>query len=419
MFITPYTTEFGLLIYVLLFFGLYVTVLLFLLFLDNVGELEKKHNKKVVSNVLGGLTVLIPAYNESSIIEKCVEDALKLNYSDLKVLVVDDGSTDDTANIVRNLGGENVEVITKINSGKAASVNFGLEKITSPYVLIMDADTRIHSDAAGIMMDYLQNNSEAIAVVPTVQILEPNSFIERIQVVEYSLGNFFRRMFASINSFSLVPACVLAERKDLLNLGGFNEDTLTEDLEMGLRIKANHRQILHATEAKAFTKAPNTFDVLQKQRLRWQYGGYENIIKYRKFMFNRKYGDFGVFGFPVFVLSRFVTLTFFLLIIQGFISELLRQLRLIYWGGLESYLLRIFSTPTFHIPSTPSTYILVFGFLFNIAFFYIALKYTSVKADLGTFLVYVFLFWMVFAYFSFKALLLFLIRHPPGWKAIS
>jgi|GEM_PF-2881768 len=420
MFIVPEITAAGWLVYALLFFGLYVTVVVLLIFFENVGKLEEgQKERKAPPADLPSLTILIPAFNEQDSIAESIERALASDYpqDSLYVMVVDDGSQDRTGEIVEGFADRGVTLIQKPNSGKAASVNYGLARVQTPYVLIIDADTNIRPDAAAIMMEYLLGDPEAAAVVPTVHIHDPSTLLERIQMVEYSIGNFFRRMFASIGSFSLVPACVAAGTKEIIALGGFNEDTLTEDLEMGLRIKLSGRQILHATEAIVLTRAPDTMAALQKQRLRWQYGGYENVIKYRNFMFNREYADFGMFGFPVFVLSRFVTLAFLLLISASIASAAARHLRMVYWAGAGAYVARMLALPSFALPMSPVSYVLAVGFAFNLAFFLLAVKYTRIKGNIPAFLIYIFLFWMVFAFFSLKALILFIIRLPPGWKA--
>ncbi len=419
MFLTPVLTNTGIVIYALVFFGLYVTICLLLVFLEYMGDLNrKKKDFQLMDADSPGITVVIPAFNEQETIGATIKGILESDYpgDKLKILVVDDGSTDNTGKIVCKYKDKRVSYFRKENSGKASSVNQGLKKVKTPYVLIIDADTSIDPDAIAIMMEYILSDDNAAAAVPTVDIHDPKSFLEHIQTVEYSLGNFFRRLFASIGSFSLVPACVLARTHELIDLGGFDENTLTEDLEMGLRIRLGNRMILHATEAKAYTKAPDTIKSLQKQRLRWQYGGYENVIKYREFFFNRKYSDFGFFGFPVFVLSRFVTILFLLFIVYNIFSVITRNLRIIYWAGLDSYLSRLISIPTINLPLTPLSYILMLGFIINLVVFILAMKYSRIKGRFTSFLIYILFFWMIFAYFSLKALILFIIRHPPGWK---
>ncbi len=158
MFIVPEITAVGWLIYALLFFGLYVTVVIFIVFLDNVADLEKRRRDLCTdAGDMPPLTILIPAFNEEAAIAQSIQGAVDSEYptDKLTVLVIDDGSTDQTAQIVKSYADQGVCLLQKPNSGKAASVNHGLKSIDTPYVLIIDADTHIRPDACAIMMEYM------------------------------------------------------------------------------------------------------------------------------------------------------------------------------------------------------------------------------------------------------------------------
>ena len=189
--------------YVLVFLGLFASVFLLLVFLDDE-EGRMSSSQHTHSGTQPRVSVLIPAYNEEEGIGKTIESILASDYPQdkLSILVVDDGSSDATAERTISYSDRGVSLIHKPNSGKAASINHGLMHISSELVLIVDADTYLEPDALPKMLDTLEGDSRLAACVPTVHISEGKTLLEAIQTVEYSIGNFLRKLFSSIGSFS-------------------------------------------------------------------------------------------------------------------------------------------------------------------------------------------------------------------------
>lgn len=404
--------------YAIIFFGTYTTIVFLLIFLEERERLAATATRASPSpEALPPITVIVPAYNEEDSIASTLDALLSLTYpaDRLSILVVDDGSTDGTAGIVSAYADRGVELLSKDNSGKAASINEGLARVTDDYVLVVDADTYLEGDALERMYAYLEGEKTA-AVVPTIQILAPRNLLEQVQMVEYTFGNFLRRIFTGIGSFALVPACVLLRTKVLRNVGGFDESALTEDFELGLRLKHAHFDIAHATEVSAKTRAPDSLKAIERQRMRWYYGGYENLQKYRDFFFNRAYGDFGVFTYPMTFLSIAATVILFFYVLLTVFLQVYNNLLVLYFGGPQLYLSTWLTPPTLTAPLNPLSYLLFFCLATSILVFALAKRYTRLHRYTLGFAAYVSVYWLLFSYFRVKALILYGLHRRPGWK---
>ncbi|MFH1721075.1 MAG: glycosyltransferase family 2 protein [Candidatus Altiarchaeota archaeon] len=404
--------------YGVIFFGTFTTVVFLLIFLEERERIISSEKRKAPQgDNLPNITILIPAFNEEDCISSTLDSLLSLTYpkKKLKIFVVDDGSKDKTAEIVKSYKEKGIELIGKENTGKAASINFGFENVKDDFVLVVDADTYLTEDALERMYSYLTDDTIA-ASVPTIQILKPRNLLEQVQMVEYTFGNFLRRIFTTIGSFALVPACVLLRSDVLRKVGGFDESALTEDFELGLRLKHEHFNIAHATEVIAKTRAPNTFKAIERQRMRWYYGGYENLLKYRDFLFNKKYEDFGVFTFSMTFISIAATVFLFLYVLLTVSFQIYNNVLILYFGGPTLYISTWLTPPTFQTPLNPLAYLLLFCMITSIIVFSLAKRYTHLHHYTLGFVAYVTLYWFIFSFFRVKALILFLLHRRPGWK---
>ena len=282
----------NILLMLVLFFSLFTTILFLLTFLEN-----GKENKKIKK--IPKISVIIPAYNESKNILKSIRSVLKSDYpkKKLEIIIVDDGSTDDTFSQAKKMESENVKVFTKKHGGKAKAVNFGIKKASGEILMILDADTFPEKKCFKKIIGYF-DDPEVMAALPLIKIWKPKNLIEKCQVVEYTIMGLIKRSFSFMGSMSCTPAGAFIRRSFLKKYGGFATDTLTEDFEMGLRIKSKKYKIIQSLESQVYTVVPNKIRKLIRQRVRWSFGTLENIKKY-KFMINPKYGDLGVFFLPI------------------------------------------------------------------------------------------------------------------------
>ncbi len=259
---------------------------------------DKTEKRKKLSHY-PSLSIIIPAYNEEKNIENCIRLLLKQDYPDLKIIVVDDGSTDNTCNISKRLSREfaNLTYIKKKNRGKAAALNTGLKIIDTELFGFIDADTHLSDNTLKNMVRYIHGN-----VVSTIAFIKPHttkSAIERIQRIEYMLSSFTRKLMCSLKSLYYTPGFAIYKTDVVKELGGFDENNITEDLEIGLRLKNAGYDIENSAEDSAFTIVPKSFKTLFWQRMRWYRGYIYNTKKYSHMFFNRKFGDMGIFVLPI------------------------------------------------------------------------------------------------------------------------
>jgi cellulose synthase/poly-beta-1,6-N-acetylglucosamine synthase-like glycosyltransferase len=219
---------------------------------------------------------------------------------------VDDGSKDSTFSKV-DLEYKNhhiVKVHTKVNGGKASALNYGISITNSDFVVCIDADTQLKTDALSQLMKcfrlQFKNNQQVGAVAGNVKVGNENTMLARWQSIEYTTAqNFDRRAFDLVNGITVVPGAIGAFRKEAIEIaGGFTTDTLAEDCDLTIRILRNNYRIVNCVEAVAVTEAPETLNEFMKQRFRWSYGIMQAFWKNRDACFNPKYKGLGMISLP-------------------------------------------------------------------------------------------------------------------------
>ena len=296
-------------IYLSVYMGLISTSFYIMSFLAG----EKKKKPMYTDDELPKVTVIIPVYNEEDTIAKTIRSVVKSNYPDFEVIVVDDGSTDNTFEIAKKLESEKVRVFHKENGGKGTALNLGIKRARGKIIFTMDADTTVDKESMKKMVRFFKDDS-VMCVTPAMVINNPRTIFQRIQYTEYALGLFLRKAFSALKSIYIAPGAFSAYRKAFFDkYGGYDEHNITEDLEMGLRIQYKGFHAENCPEAPAYTNAPATFKELTMQRRRWYFGQVRNLWKYRKII-SRKYGDLGAFVIPTSILATLfsVTITIFL-----------------------------------------------------------------------------------------------------------
>ena len=247
------------------------------------------------------VSVIIPAYNEEVNAIRTVNSILAQDYPELEIIFVDDGSNDETFLRVNDYfnNNPNVHVHTKINGGKASALNFGIQKSTAEYVVCIDADTQLKTDAVRLLMKKFENENVG-AVAGNVKVGNEINMITRWQSIEYITSqNFDRRAFDLLNCITVVPGAIGAFQKDaILIAGGFTSDTLAEDCDLTMRFLRNGYIVRNCTDAISYTEAPETFKQFMKQRFRWSFGVMQCFWKHRDTVFNSKYKNFGMIAMP-------------------------------------------------------------------------------------------------------------------------
>ncbi|TDO22416.1 glycosyltransferase [Pedobacter duraquae] len=255
----------------------------------------------LLTNPTDKVSVIIPAYNEEITAIQTIESLLKTTYPNVEFIFVDDGSKDKTFQIVHDKFGDHpkVRVFTKPNGGKASALNFGITKANADFVICIDADTLLAENAITEMMRYFYAEDIA-AVAGTVKVGNANNIITKWQSIEYiTAQNMDRRAFDMLNTITVVPGAIGAFRKAVITeVGAFTTDTLAEDCDLTMRILRAGYVVKNSDSAMAYTEAPETVDMLLKQRLRWSFGVMQSFWKNKDTMFDKKYGYFGMVGMP-------------------------------------------------------------------------------------------------------------------------
>lgn len=322
------------------------------------------------------VSVIIPAYNEEQGIVDAVYSVLQLTYPELQVIVVNDGSTDGTMDVLRSefhlqpedvfypehletqeMSGiyrskefSNLWVLDKVNGGKADALNAGVNLAHYRYIVTTDADSIfepsgllrigriVNMDPAhivGLGGQIRVGNGLEIEKGRVVSKRLPSGLAPNLQVVEY-LGSFLgnRVGWSELSSVLVISGAFGMWRKDMvIELGGMTSDTTHEDLEFTFRVHDHFRgrgeryEIVFVPDPIVWTEVPTTWRGLYAQRRRWQRVVLEVFWRYRHMLLNPRYGTVGMVGMPymlVFeIIGPFVELLSYLTVIYFFLSGLL------------------------------------------------------------------------------------------------
>jgi cellulose synthase/poly-beta-1,6-N-acetylglucosamine synthase-like glycosyltransferase/peptidoglycan/xylan/chitin deacetylase (PgdA/CDA1 family) len=242
------------------------------------------------------VSVVVPAYNESAGIAATVTSMVRSRYpGELEVIVVDDGSTDDTAAIVRSLRLRGVRLIRQPNAGKPAALNRGIAAAQHELLILVDGDTVFEPDAISQLAARFAD-PDVGAVSGNTKVANRNGLLGRWQHIEYVMGfNLDRRMFDVLEAMPTVPGAIGAFRRNALaDAGGVSADTLAEDTDLTMAICQQGWRVVYEELAVAWTEAPSSLRQLWRQRYRWCYGTLQSMWKHRRSLGQR--GPAGRFG---------------------------------------------------------------------------------------------------------------------------
>lgn len=249
---------------------------------------------------LPAVSVVVPAYNEELGIAAAVRSLVASDYPELEVIVVDDGSTDDTAAIARALDLPGVRVITQQNAGKPAALNTGIAAAKHDVLVLVDGDTVFEPDAMRALVAPLADPRVG-AVSGNTKVGNRRGLLGRWQHIEYVIGfNLDRRMFDVLQCMPTVPGAIGAFRRQVLDqVGGVSEDTLAEDTDLTMAVCRGGWRVVYAPDARAWTEAPASLGQLWRQRYRWCYGTMQAMWKHRRAVIERgASGKLGRRGLP-------------------------------------------------------------------------------------------------------------------------
>lgn len=300
--------------------------------------------------LIPGITIIVPAYNEEKVIKESVKALLDLDYPKLEVLVVNDGSKDDTMkelkrefklievdraveekidtekvkNLYKSIENDALTVLNKENGGKSDALNAGLNYSRTDLLLAIDADTLVEKNALKKMVKrYMSTDSRVVAVGGIVRVLNncevvsskvekarlPKKFLPAMQVMEYIRAFLFGRTgWSRMNSLPIISGAFgLFEREALVEIDGYRRETVGEDIDAVIRLHRSMREkdenydISFLPDPVCWTQVPESRKVLGSQRARWQRGLAETLFYNKRMIFNLNYGKLGVLALPFFL----------------------------------------------------------------------------------------------------------------------
>lgn len=362
-------------------------------------------------------TVLIPAYNEESVILDTLRSVLASDYPHMDIIVVDDGSTDRTAELVRaNYGRDpRVRLILQPNRGKPAALNNGLSEAKGEIVVSIDADTIVDPEAVSRLVRHFADPKVG-AVAGNVKVMNRNSWLTRWQALEYITSqNLEKRAFDLLNCIPVVPGAAGAWRTDLLRShGGFSGDTVAEDTDLTLTIRREGWKIVYDEYAIGRTEVPDTIDALVRQRFRWTFGTLQAVWKHADTIGKPKYGTLGLIAIPNIFLFQI------LLPLVSPIIDLLFILSLALWGLAQ---LRIAYLPQLWTLQDVERSLIFFAVFMVIDLFTCVVAFALEKDEdwtlLAPLLIQRFYYRQMMYFVLFRALKEAVQGRPVGWRGVE
>ena len=268
------------------------------------------------------VAVLIPAFNEETVIVRTVRSVLNSDYKNLHVIVIDDGSTDRTTEVATEAYAEEikagrVQVLTKPNAGKAAALNYALDRIEEEIYVGIDADTVIAADAISKLVPHFED-ARIGAMAGNAKVGNRVNLWTSWQALEYITSqNFERRALDLMHVVTVVPGAIGAWRTAPVKAaGGYPVNTVAEDADLTMNLLEQGYRVDYEDRALAFTEAPINASGLMLQRFRWSFGTLQAIWKHRAaFVRNKAMGLFALPNILIFqmflpLVSPFIDLLF-------------------------------------------------------------------------------------------------------------
>ena len=299
------------------------------------------------------ISIIVPAYNESVTIVDTVKSLRKQDYAEFEIVVVDYGSSDDTSRLLveefnlqrvdrpirRQLpskdvsgiwesrdGGARITLIYKVNGGKADALNMGINASRYPYFVCIDADSVLQRDALRKMIAPVLEDESVIACGGIVQVANtavivdgevksysyPKKFLVVMQLLEYCRTFLGARLLLNLFNGNLIisGACGLYKKDIVVMAGGYDADTIGEDMELVVRLHAYCRshgikyKMVYAPDVVCWSQCPERLRDLRAQRRRWQMGLLQSIGKHRHILFNVRYGLVGTLSMGYYLLME-------------------------------------------------------------------------------------------------------------------
>ncbi len=269
-------------------------------------ELRKK-KKNMFGDRKPFVSIVVPAYNEGKVIGHCIESILASNYSEYEVILVDDGSSDNTLEEMRRYEtNSRVIVVAKKNGGKASALNVGLNLAKGEVLFFVDADGIFAPDTISKMLSGFISEDVGAVCGNDAPINLDKLQTQLANLLTHVGTGFVRRALSTIDCLPVVSGNIGAFRHSTLEkTGPFLEGFIGEDMELTWRVHKAGYKIVFQPWAIVYAEAPSTITGLWKQRVRWARGLLKTAYIHRDMLFNPKYGLFA-FYLPINLISMII-----------------------------------------------------------------------------------------------------------------
>jgi cellulose synthase/poly-beta-1,6-N-acetylglucosamine synthase-like glycosyltransferase len=384
------------LLYTVSYFGLFTSVYFLWVMIENRGAWKNPPPPKKLPKV----SIIVPACNEEKTVAKTVHSLLGLDYPKdlLEIIIVDDGSVDKTLKVAKKFEKLGVKVLTKPNGGKGTALNLALKHATGQLVGCLDADSIVEPDALKKMVGYF-GNKDVMAVTPSLKCTPPRTMWQAVQVIEFLLGVYLRKVFSFMGSIHVTPGPFTIFRKSFFDkYGGYDTSTVTEDIEISLRLQSHKFIIENAVDANVYAIPKPTFGTMYQQRIRWYRGFLDNVGKYHH-LFSRKYGNLGLFILP----SAFVSVLFAVAVViytfLRFVDSSYHHFINLYNVNFDFRKLIYFRTDPFYIDASALIFIGIVALAIGISVMLITKKMSNERQHIKWYyLLFMFIYLPLFAY---------------------
>lgn len=351
-----------------IFFFYYVFIYAIVFFISTISsvlELNEDIRKRKYFNRLSitsndnyvPVSILVPAYNEESTVADCIESLAYQDYPDYEIIVIDDGSSDNTSSVVvdrfnlkkvakpirRVVECKNEEsiyegvindkikitLVRKENGGKADALNMGINVSNYPLFISLDADSILQKDSlTNIVMPYMEDdttiavggnikvsNSVVLDNGEVVRILTPKNLLVIFQTIEYFRVFLTTRVwFNKFNGNLIISGAFgLFKKSSVINVGGYDTNTIGEDMDLVVKLHSFYRKnklqysIKYSHKAICWSQVPEKYKDLKNQRRRWHIGLITSLYTHKYILLNIKYGLVGVFSFLYFTVFEMLS----------------------------------------------------------------------------------------------------------------
>ncbi|WP_324719921.1 glycosyltransferase family 2 protein [Salinimicrobium sp. HB62] len=296
------------------------------------------------------VSLIAPAYNEAKTIVENVKSLLAINYNNYDVIVVNDGSKDNSIDVLTeafslvpsdkvynpqiptkevkaiyrssNKAFSRLIVVDKLNGGKADALNTGMNVSSNPYLVCIDVDCIMDKDVLlKLAKPYMEASGKRIIATggvvriansciiksgKLVEVRAPGNLLARIQVIEYLRAFILGRMaWSKLDGLLIISGAFgMFDKEIALRCGGYDTKTVGEDMELIVRMRRfmiEHKEpytVQYIPDPLCWTEAPESYSILRKQRSRWMRGTIETLYTHRKMLFNPKYNILGMLSYP-------------------------------------------------------------------------------------------------------------------------